>query len=202
MNIVDELDSVVTKDILVNLFLNGMFEVLAEKIDEKRLGERVLDDLGSEEGEAALLTCCRIGSLAEAALIKSGRSWILKPRTAKSVTVVSKQAQQSSYSQENKPWSRSRPQNNYVVSPSIPVSAPRGSITTSQRPAGNQSTEKGAERRGSCFKCGGPHLVRACPNRHGGRPSLNMFDCLGDEEEVSDQENAAKGPNDRELSKK
>jgi hypothetical protein len=179
-------DHVVHKDVAANCFIAGLFEVLGTAVEKRKIADNVLEEYGPDEADEAILRCCQIALAEEKAIVRSGKSWLLRRRQRQPNQKGSSQQQPRSTATPSTTDS-SRPDSRHAASGSKPVAT--AANLNSAAPTSTQST--GRNTTFKCYNCGGAgHMSRDC--RKGARASLNMFDALSDDTTESEKEEPKK----------
>lgn len=170
-------DNEVSKDVAVNLFTKGLFEITRRKVSYRRQADRILDEYTANQAEEAVLRCYHVAAAEEAAIIEMGKSWMLRPelpqkKSSNARTVLSQPPNTSA--------NRSNQSNNNVDSASKPqFSSLSHSSTPQSRSSGDASSSVSKPMK--CFNCGElGHISRYCKSKTV-KSSFNMFETLTEE---------------------
>lgn len=179
----------VSRDIAVNLFTKGLFEILRRKVTYRRQADRILDEYSVNQAEEAVLRCYHIAAAEEAAITGMGKSWMLKPELPQKKSSNTKNV---NYQPPNATAGRSNQSHgNTDIAPKPYVSTPNHSSDPQSRL--NGTTSSSVPRPPKCYNCGElGHISRYCKSKTV-KPSLNMFEMLKEEnEELPVNENESK----------
>lgn len=167
------IDNDISKDVAVNLFINGLFEVLKNKVNYRRLADRILDTYSVDQAEEAVLRCCHVAAAEEAAIHGSGKAWLLKPKLPQKKSFNTKQ---SNFQQADASVNRSN-NNGSNASKSYGSSTHQSSAP---QPRSSNNVPSATPRPPKCYNCGQlGHFSKICKSV---KPTLNMFDAVADEE--------------------
>lgn len=177
----------VSRDIAVNLFIKGLFEILKRKVAYRRAADRILDEYAVDQAEEAVLRCYHVAAAEEAAIIDSGRSWMLKPELPQK---KSSNARNLSSQPANASTGRSNQSNGNSDIASKPHLSSHSSSPQSRL---NGATSSSVSKPLKCYNCGElGHISRYCKSKTV-KSSINMFETLAAEnDEMPVNENESK----------
>ena len=181
----------VAKDIAVNWFINGLIDVLKEKVTYRRHADSVLDCFADDQPEEAVERCFEIAAAEEAMLIASSRAFLLKRKASPTSTSSSFRAgasisEGSSYrsAAPNQAWRQATAgplpaRQAHAVNDPSPLIQRRHGLSKDQ-----VKTHWDAQTCFNCSKAG--HFAKNCRSR---RPAaLNVFDVLDDGDDDDDRD--------------
>lgn len=170
-------DNEVSRDIAVNLFTKGLFEILRRKVTYRRQADRILDEYSVNQAEEAVLRCYHIAAAEEAAITDMGKSWMLKPELPQK---KSSNAKNVSFQPSNASAGRSIQSNgNMDIAPKPHFSTSNHSSDPQSRLSG--TTSSSVSKPPKCYNCGElGHISRYCKSKTV-KSSLNMFETLSEE---------------------
>ena len=170
-------DNEVSKDVAVNLFINGLFEILKNKVTYRRQADRILDTYSVDQVDEAVLRCYQVAAAEEAAIISSGRPWLLQPhlpqKKSANGNVAKRTNSHSTDLSTNQPNSVNNNTNRTNSTSSYHSFTPQ-SRPNSQAPTSTPKPPK-------CYNCGElGHFGRNCKSK---KSSFNMVDATADDDE-------------------
>jgi hypothetical protein len=174
------IDNEVSKDIAVNLFIHGLFDVLKNKVDYRRQADRILDAYSADQVDEAVLRCYQVAVAEEAVIIKRGKRWLLQPQKQSS------NGKRSNYHSTNIATNQSNPVNTTTGASSTTSASSYPSSNFQSRSNNNGPTSTSKPK---CYKCGElGHFSRFCKSTTV-KSSLNMFEANAEDDDETPQSN-------------
>lgn len=191
----EEDDHDIHKDVASNCFINGLVDVLQDRVNTRKIADDFLRDYTADQADEAVLRCCKIALAEEQSLAKAGKAFLMRRQPAATQPNQSHQRvpnNRFSYNSSSRPgWSTHQQPK--------PASNSTKPVTTTNTTAASTGTSSNVpydrSRDGkppvTCYNCGiKGHPARLC--RKPARASFNMFDVLEDNVEHNEDDQSKK----------
>lgn len=181
----------VSRDVAVGWFVNGLIDVLKQKVTYRRNADSVLDIYGVDQPEEAVERCFQIALAEESMLLSSGRSFLLKRRAVPNVSTSSAAPSNgnntvmhsgNSATSSRTPWRSFTPARQTFATPAGPAQAQ----SVQQRHRLSREEVRQHWDAQTCFNCHQTgHQAKICPAKKGSfnNMSVNSFEVLSESDD-------------------
>lgn len=189
----------VTRDVAVGWFINGLIDVLKQKVTYRRNADSVLDVYGVDQPEEAVDRCFQIALAEESILLSSGRSFLLKRRAVSNLSTSSAvpfngnntvMNPGNSATSSRSPWRSFTPARQTSATLAGPA-APAQAQSAHQRHRLTREEVKQHWEAQTCFNCHQTgHQAKICPAKKGSfnNMSVNSFEVLSESDDGESDE--------------